>query len=64
MKIKPIRESLVLRANNVIPELLPKSLFNISDANSKEKLKKTVEDLINTLNKFYEGHDIDWKLKR
>ena len=64
MKIKPIKESLVLRANNVIPELLPKELFNVNDANSKEKLKKTVEDLINTLNKFYEEHNINWKLKR
>ena len=64
MKQKNIRESLVLKANDVIPELLPRSLFTVTDSKSKEKLKQTIEDLMNTLNKFYEDHDIDWKLKR
>lgn len=67
MKIKErkiVKESLVLSANSVIPELLPSGLFRGSDSQSKEKLKATIEDLIKTLNKFYEEHDIDWKIKR
>lgn len=67
MKIKKnkiVKESLVLSANSVIPELLPSGLFRGADPKSKEKLKNTIEDLIKTLNKFYEEHDIDWKIKR
>lgn len=59
-----LKESLVLDAHNVIPELLPRSLFTTRDEQSKQKLKSTIDDLIKTLNKFYEEHNIDWKLKR
>ena len=63
MKTK-LKESLVLDAHNVIPELLPRSLFTVKDDKSRQKLKTTIDDLIKTLNKFYEEHDINWKLKR
>lgn len=63
MKTK-LKESLVLHANSVIPDLLPRTLFTVKDSESRDKLKKTVDDLIQTLNKFYEEHGIDWKLKR
>lgn len=63
-KNKIIKESLVLSANSVIPELLPSGLFRNTDPKSKELLKSTIEDLIKTLNTFYAEHDIDWKIKR
>lgn len=64
MKIKSVKESLVLKANSVIPDLLPRGMFTTTDTKSKEKLKQTIEDLMNTLNKFYQEHDINWKVKR
>jgi hypothetical protein len=66
MKIKEnkiIKEALVLDTYAVVKELLPDNLFKSNDPKLKEKAKKVVEDLINTLNDFYDDHDINWKVK-
>jgi hypothetical protein len=66
MKIKEtkiIKESLVLDSYDVIKELLPINLFKSTDSKSKERAKQIVEDLISTLNDFYDDHNINWKVK-
>jgi hypothetical protein len=66
MKIKEtkiIKEALVLDSYEVVKELLPSNLFKPIDSKSKERAKQIVEDLINTLNDFYDDHGINWKVK-
>ena len=66
MKIKEnkiIKELLVLDSYEVVKELLPDNLFKSNDPKHKERAKQIVEDLINTLNDFYDNHNINFKVK-
>ncbi len=71
MKLKPnikeheqVDESLSMPISAVAGTLLPKSLITrVKDREGKEELKRILEDLKDTLNQFYEDHDIDWKLR-
>ena len=57
-------ESLSMPVTAIAGTILPKSLITrIKSKEDKEELMRILDDLKDTLNKFYEEHDINWKLK-
>ena len=51
-----------MRAREIISTILPKTVFAKGDIDSQKKHKKMIDDLVNTLNNFYEKYDIDKKI--
>jgi hypothetical protein len=49
-------------AREIISTILPSTLFAKGDIESQKKHKKMIDDLVNTLNNFYEKYDIDKKI--
>jgi hypothetical protein len=49
-------------AREIISTILPSTLFAKGDMESQKKHKKMIDDLVNTLNNFYEKYDIDKKI--
>jgi hypothetical protein len=49
-------------AREILSTILPKTVFAKGDIESQKKQKKMIEDLIKTLNNFYEKYDIDKKI--
>jgi hypothetical protein len=49
-------------AREILSTILPSTLFAKGDMESQKKHKKMIDDLVNTLNNFYEKYDIDKKI--
>jgi hypothetical protein len=49
-------------AREILSTILPKTVFAKGDIESQKKQKKMIDDLIKTLNNFYEKYDIDKKI--
>jgi hypothetical protein len=49
-------------AREILSTILPSTLFAKGDMESQKKHKKMIDDLVNTLNDFYEKYDIDKKI--
>jgi len=49
-------------AREILSTILPKTVFAKGDIESQKKQKKMIEDLIKTLNNFYEKYNIDKKI--
>ena len=48
-----------MRAREIISTILTKTDFAAGDADSQKKYKEMIDDLVKTLNKFYQKYDID-----
>jgi hypothetical protein len=51
-----------MRAREIISTILTKTDFAAGDIDSQKKHKRMIDDLVNTLNNFYEKYDIDKKI--
>ena len=51
-----------MRAREIISTILTKTDFAAGDVDSQKKHKRMIDDLVNTLNNFYEKYDIDKKI--
>jgi hypothetical protein len=51
-----------LRAREIISTILTKTDFAKGDDDSQKKQKKMVDDLVKTINDFYEKYNIDKKI--
>jgi hypothetical protein len=49
-------------AREIVHSILPSTLFAKGDMESQKKHKKMVDDLVKTLNNFYEKYNIDKKI--
>jgi hypothetical protein len=49
-------------AREIVHSILPSTLFAKGDIESQKKHKKMVDDLVKTLNNFYEKYNIDKKI--
>jgi hypothetical protein len=49
-------------AREILHSILPSTLLAKGDMESQKKHKKMIDDLVNTLNNFYEKYDIDKKI--
>jgi hypothetical protein len=49
-------------AREIISTILPKTVFAKGDIESQKKHKRMIDDLINTINNFYEKYNIDKKI--
>jgi hypothetical protein len=49
-------------AREILSTILPSTLFAKGDMESQTKHKKMVDDLVRTLNNFYEKYNIDKKI--
>jgi hypothetical protein len=49
-------------AREILSTILPSTLFAKGDMESQTKHKKMVDDLVKTLNNFYEKYNIDKKI--
>jgi hypothetical protein len=49
-------------AREILSTILPKTVFAKGDIESQKKQKKMIDDLIKTLNNFYEKYNIDKKI--
>jgi hypothetical protein len=49
-------------AREILSTILPSTLFAKGDMESQKNHKKMIDDLVNTLNDFYEKYDIDKKI--
>ena len=49
-------------AREILSTILPKTVFAKGDIESQKKHKRMIDDLINTINNFYEKYDIDKKI--
>lgn len=49
-------------ARDIINSILPKTFFAAGDSNSQKEHKKMIDDLVKTLNNFYEKYNIDKKI--
>ena len=51
-----------MRAREIISTILTKTDFAAGDIDSQKKHKRMIDDLVNTLNNFYEKYNIDKKI--
>jgi hypothetical protein len=51
-----------MRAREIISTILTKTDFAPGDSDSQKKQKKMVDDLVKTINDFYEKYNIDKKI--
>ena len=51
-----------MRAREIISTILTKTDFASGDSDSQKKQKKMVDDLVKTINDFYEKYNIDKKI--
>jgi hypothetical protein len=51
-----------LRAREIISTILTKTDFAAGDIDSQKKQKKMIDDLVKTINDFYEKYNIDKKI--
>jgi hypothetical protein len=49
-------------AREILSTILPKTVFAKGDIESQKNQKKMVDDLVKTLNNFYEKYNIDKKI--
>jgi hypothetical protein len=49
-------------AREIVHSILPSTLFAKGDIESQKKHKKMIDDLVKTLNNFYEKYNIDKKI--
>jgi hypothetical protein len=49
-------------AREIVYSILPSTLFAKGDIESQKKHKKMIDDLVKTLNNFYEKYNIDKKI--
>jgi hypothetical protein len=49
-------------AREIVHSILPSTMFAKGDVESQNKHKKMVDDLVKTLNNFYEKYNIDKKI--
>lgn len=49
-------------AKDILFAILPMKAFAATDDTSRKELKKTIDELVKTLNNFYTKHNIDRKI--